>query len=271
MEKVILITEALELIEAGLTEDINADYLAQNLFCSKSTIEKLFKYVTNTSIKDYIIRRRMSKAAKDLMNNPQITLLDLAVKYGYGSNESFTRAFKGVWHVNPSDYRKNPKRYELFPAYKLDTELMEDISMITRKKVDISELYECIKARQNCYIVGVDINHLVPINDISYEAGDIAILTALSRLESATGPDDIVFRVGGDEFVALTSATDEKYAQGIVDSILAHNGEPIKYKEKEIPLSLYATSYKIEGNNLRYSELFTKVQDEIQKVKPKFD
>ena len=92
---------------------------------------------------------------------------------------------------------------------------------------------------------------------------NIAILTALKRLEAACGDDDIVFRIGGDEFVALTN----DYTDKIVNEILSHNGEPFNYQEKEIPLTLYVTSYKIEEKTLRYSELFTTMQRKLDCIK----
>lgn len=267
MENVLLITSALEFIENNLTEDIKTEDIARELYCSKSSVEKLFRIVTNMSIRDYYIRRRMSKAARDMVNCPDVSLLDLAIKYGYGSNEAFTRAFKSVWKVSPSEYRKNPVRFELFPALKLEPELMEDKNMDDRRKVDISELYDYIEARKECYLVGVDIKSLIPINQISREAGDLAIITALTRLEQATCEDDIVFRVGGDEFVALTSSKDKAYADKIVTEVLSHNGECIKYGEMEIPLNLYATSYRFDGEHIRYSELFAQIQGNIQMSK----
>lgn len=267
MERLLLIREALAFLEANLNEEIKTEEIAKRLHCSKSSIEKLFRFVTNMSIKDYSKRRRMSRAAKDMVANPEVCLLDLAIKYGYSSNEAFTRAFKSIWHTNPSEYRKDPMRFELFPAFKLDQELMEDEKMKSKKKVDISELYDYFQKRQNCYIVGVDIKNLIPINEIAHEAGDIAILTALKRLEMAAGEEDIAFRIGGDEFVLLTNSEDQDYANNIVNEVLSHNGECIKYGDIDIPLSLYATSYRLETKNLRYAQLFSKLQSELDQVK----
>lgn len=267
MEKLLLITEAPEYIESNLTEEIKTEDIARELYCSKSSIEKLFKAVTNMSIKDYTVRRRMSRAAKDIVAHPDSSLLDLSVKYGYSSNEAFTRAFKGIWHVNPSEYKKNPVRFELFPALKLETELMEDETMTTKKKVDISELYDYIKARNNCYVIGVDVKWLTPINEISLEAGDLAIITALKRMEDAAGEDDIVFRIGGDEFVLISSSDNREYAQKLVNEILSHNGEPFKYQDQEIPLMLHVTSYKLEFETLRYAQLYAAMQNHIDELK----
>lgn len=267
MDSVLLVTQALELIEANLTSEIRTEDIASRLYCSKSTLEKLFKYVTNMGVHDYFVRRRMSRAAKDIVAEPNVSLLDIGIRYGYGSNEAFTRAFKSIWHTTPSEYRNNPVRFELFPAFNLDPELMEDAAMDTKKKVDISELYDYINERKNCYFIGLDIKGLVPINDISHKAGDIAILTALQRLESAVGDDDIVFRIGGDEFVAVTCSEDVKYAKDIVEEILSHNGEEFECDGRQIPLSVYTVIYKLEDKVLRYSELFTALQNEIDLVK----
>lgn len=267
MDNLLLITDVLEYIEAHLAEDLRTDDIANHLHCSKSSTEKLFKYVTEMSIKDYCIRRRMSCAAKDIGENPHISMLTLAMKYGYASNEAFTRAFKKIWQVTPSEYRNNPTKFELFPRFLLEMEVMEDEYMREKKKVDISELYDIIQKRRSCYIVGVDVKYLVPINEIAHEAGDIAILTALKRLEDASGDEDIVFRIGGDEFVSFTNSEEKEYADAIVSEIISHNGEPIKYLDREIPLSLHVTSYKLDTNVIRYSEVFHALQEELDKCK----
>ena len=64
-------------------------------------------------------------------------MLEIGMEYGYGSNEAFTRAFQSVWQVSPSEFRKNPSDFELFPGYRIDRALLEDKKMNDRKKVDI--------------------------------------------------------------------------------------------------------------------------------------
>lgn len=88
--------------------------------------------------------------------------------------------------------------------------------MSERRHLDISEMYDLFVQRKNCYFVVCDIHSLIPINEISYKAGDIAIVESLSRMEREAGEEDIVFRIGGDEFVMLTASEDIAYAEGIV-------------------------------------------------------
>lgn len=264
MENIQILVDALAYIDNNLTESINTEEIANHLYCSKSTIEKLFKYINDMTIRDYIIRRRMSKAAIELTSNPEKTVLDIGVRYGYGSNEAFTRAFQSVWQVSPSEFRKNPSNYELFPGYRLDRELMEEKRMSDRKKIDISELYDCIKDRSGCYLVLGDIKHLIPINEISLKAGDLAIITAMKRMENAAGEDDIVFRIGGDEFVILTNTTDEEYAKNICNEVMSHNMEVIEWEDKKIPLSMYVKAVRFDTKGgLRYSEFFSMLHEEL--------
>ena len=264
MENIQLLIEAMEYIEGNLTESIKTENIADQLHCSKSTIEKLFRYINNISIRDYIIRRRMSKASREIVSNPEKSLLNIAMEYGYSSNEAFSRAFYSVWQVSPSEFRKDPSKFELFPGYKIDWELMEEKTMADRKKIDISELYDCIRERKGCYLVLGDIKSLIPINEISNKAGDLAIITAMKRMEQAAGDEDIVFRIGGDEFVILTNSKDENYAKSIYEEIISHNEELIVWEGKEIPLSLYVKVMRYEGGTaLRYSEFFTMLQNEL--------
>ena len=264
MENIQILIEALEYIDNNLTESINTEDLANHLYCSKSTIEKLFKFINNMTIRDYIIRRRMSKAAMELTSRPEKTVLEIGLQYGYGSNEAFSRAFYSIWQVLPSEFRKNPSNYELFPGYKLDRELMEEERMKDRKKIDISELYDCIKERRGCYLVLGDIKHLIPINEISHKAGDLAIITAMKRMENAAGEEDIVFRIGGDEFVILTNSDDENYAKTVCEDILSHNKECIEWNNQKISLSMYVKAVRFDTNGgIRYSEFFTMLHNEL--------
>ena len=264
MENLGLLIEALEYIEKNLASPIRTESISEHLHCSKSTIEKLFKYVNNISIRDYIIRRRMSRASRDLVKNPDRSLLDIGMEYGYGSNEAFTRAFQSVWQVSPSEFRKNPSEFELFPGYRIERELLEDKKMTDRKKVDISELYDCIKERKGCFLILGDIKGLIPINEISRKTGDLAIISAMKRMEQAAGPEDVVFRIGGDEFVILTDSTDEAYAKKLCGEIVSHNDECISWDGNEIPLTLYVKAVRYEGGSaLRYSDFFTMLHSEI--------
>lgn len=259
MNNLALLAEALDFTEQHLTEDIHTEDIAEACYCSKSTLEKLFRCVNHISVRDYLVKRRMTKAAKTLVECPDLSVLEVALLFGYSSHEAFTRAFSQVWNCLPSKYRENPRALELFP--RLNTPLESgDEYIMERRHFDISELYDLFQSRKDCYFVCCDIKCLVPINEISLKAGDLAILESMNRMEQASGEEDIVFRIGGDEFALLTNSEDEAYANVIAEKILARNGECIDYEGRQIPLSLYAGVVKLGKKTQRYSELFTDLQ-----------
>lgn len=135
------------------------------------------------------------------------------------------------------------------------------------KQVDISELYDLFKERKKCYFICCDIQQMIPINNISRQAGDMAILEALRRMNEAAGEEDVVFRVGGDEFAMLTNSTDLSYAEKIRDQILSKNGEIIVFEGQQIPLSLYAGIVSLKDRTVRYHDLFMQLQETINNSK----
>lgn len=266
MNNLELLAEAMEYIEKNITENITPEDIANVCYCSKSGLQKIFKYVYGYSIKEYVIKRRITKASRDLINNPSENILEIALKYCYSSPEAFTRAFEGVWKCRPSVFRKEARFTEIYPRLLLPIKNGDDY-MNERKHVDITELYDLFKDRKECYFVCCDIKSLIPINEISYKAGDLAILETLKRMEQSAGNEDIIFRIGGDEFVLLTNSKDIAYATNISESILKMNGQPISYEGKEIPLQVYTAVTRFDGSKVRYDDLFIQLHNRIKECK----
>lgn len=266
MNKLELLSDALDYIESNIYEEITADDVAKGCYCSKSYLQKIFRYLNYGSIKDYIIKRRLTKAARDLVEDSSESILDIALKYCYSSPEAFTRAFKQVWQCNPSVFRKEARFTQLYPRHTVPIKNGDD-NMSNRKHLDITELYDLFVNRQECYFVCCDIKSLGPINETSYKAGDQAILEVLRRMEEVAGEDDVVFRIGGDEFVLLTNSKDITYASGIADKILEMNGQTFRFGDREIPLNVYACVTRLNEHNLKYDELFTSLHNTIKECK----
>ena len=265
MRNMALLVTSLEYIEQHITYELKTADIAVACHCSTSTLDKLFPCVNGISVHSYIVRRRMMLAAKRISLNPEESILDIAVDYGYGSHEAFARAFKEVWNCNPSAFRDR-RFVELFPKLKEPIREGEQYIM-QRKNVDISELYDLFRDRQECYFVCSDIKCLVPINEISHKAGDLAIIESMNRLEKAAGEEDVIFRIGGDEFCILTNSKDEAYALSIAEKIRSFNGQTFTYEDKEIPLSLHVAVTKYQGRILRYNDLFSELHMSIRESK----
>ena len=257
MQNIALLVFSLEYIEKHLHESIKTMDIANACHCSKSTLEKLFQCVNSISVHDYIVRRRMMVAAKRIAEHPEESILLIALEYGYSSHEAFARAFKEIWDCNPSEFR-NRRYMEIFPRLREPIQ-KGDMYVSERKNVDISELYDLFNQRKNCYFVCADIKHMVDFNEISRKAGDLAILTAMERMNQATSENDMVFRIGGDEFCILTDNQSAEYAENIAKLIKNQNGDTFLYEGQQIPLNLHVVTAKFQGSILKYDELFSEL------------
>ena len=264
MQNIELLMLALEYIEVHLCDDIKTEDVAAFCFCSKSTLEKLFRNVHDISLHEYIVRRRMMLAAKKLSKEPRLSILDIALEYGYSTHESFARAFEQVWNCKPSEFRKL-KFTELFPRLNVPP-AKGDNYIMQRRHVDINDLYDLFQKRKDCYFVVCDIKHMMPINDISRKAGDLAILEQMRRMTAAAGEEDIVFRIGGDEFCVLTANNESTYAGQIADRIRGMNGQTFFYEDQEIPLTLHVAVVSLKECS-RYEEVFSGLHNAIKDSK----
>ena len=109
------LNELVKYIEKNLTEKIDYKILSRILAVNEYTLHRVFLFVTNMSISEYIRKRRMSMAAIDLMNT-NLRIIDVAVKYQYDSATSFARAFKKMMGFNPKDIIKNKNFVKIFPV-----------------------------------------------------------------------------------------------------------------------------------------------------------
>jgi AraC-like DNA-binding protein len=99
------INDAIDYIENHLNDKIDYSEAARISCCSINKFQRLFLFLTDMSISEYVRRRRMSEAAWDLRDS-DIKIIDLALKYDYDSPEAFTRAFQSFHGVPPSITRK---------------------------------------------------------------------------------------------------------------------------------------------------------------------
>lgn len=92
-------------IDRNLTDAFSLDGLAGLAHLSKYHYHRLFRKAAGEPVARYILRRRMEKASQELLTTEQ-PIIDIALRYRYGSQEAFSRAFKRVYGVMPGKYRR---------------------------------------------------------------------------------------------------------------------------------------------------------------------
>ncbi|MBO1512883.1 AraC family transcriptional regulator [Metabacillus bambusae] len=105
---------ALTYIEENLTNDIDFKEVSRLAFCSEYHFKRMFSFLAGVTLSEYIRRRRLTHAAFELTNS-NLRIIDVAIKYGYSSPDSFTRAFQSLHGVTPSEARNNGQSLKAYP------------------------------------------------------------------------------------------------------------------------------------------------------------
>ncbi len=106
MDWLIRMNAAMDYIELNLVNDISYDKAAQIACCSTYHFQRMFSFITDIPLSEYIRRRRLTLAAFELQSS-DIKIIDVSYKYGYESPEAFSRAFKKLHGVTPIFVREN--------------------------------------------------------------------------------------------------------------------------------------------------------------------
>jgi AraC-like DNA-binding protein len=107
------IRTSIEYIEGNLGEKILLENLAKQVFLSKYHYHRVFHALVGETVMAYIRKRRLTEAAKELRES-DIEIVDVALKYQFGSQESFSRAFKRMFKVSPGEYRREKANVLLY-------------------------------------------------------------------------------------------------------------------------------------------------------------
>ncbi len=95
---------ALDLIELRITEPLDIEAIAAAAYSSPFHFQRMFHMLTGMTTAEYVRKRRITLAAQELAMS-EAKVLDVALKYGYDSPESFAKAFRRIHGVSPSEAR----------------------------------------------------------------------------------------------------------------------------------------------------------------------
>jgi len=97
---------AINYMEEHLLEPITIEQIAAQAHFSPFYFQRHFSLLTDTTVAEYLRRRRLTLAAHELLHSDQ-KIIDLATKYGYDTPESFSKAFRRQHGVAPREARKH--------------------------------------------------------------------------------------------------------------------------------------------------------------------
>ncbi|WP_406241807.1 effector binding domain-containing protein [Tissierella carlieri] len=143
MEWIERLNSAISYIEEHLEDEVNYEQIAKIACCSTFHFQRMFSYIANVPLGEYIRRRRMTMAAVDLQNSND-KVIDIALRYGYNSPTAFNRAFQSVHGITPSQARVKGALIKAFPPISFKITIKGDVEMNYR-----------IEQRDSFRIIGV--------------------------------------------------------------------------------------------------------------------
>lgn len=118
MEWIESIREAISYIEENITKDLSIKEIADRVNVSPFYFQKGFGMLCGYSLSEYIKGRRLALAGSEVVSTNE-KIIDIAIKYGYDSPDSFTKAFTRFHGVTPSAVRTEGAMIKSFVALKI--------------------------------------------------------------------------------------------------------------------------------------------------------
>jgi AraC-like DNA-binding protein len=153
------IQEAINWIDGNLEDEITLEKISRYIGYSEYHTSRKFKEYTGSTLRRYIMLRRLSTAAKEIRDK-NVRIIDIAIKYGFSSQEAFTKSFRQTFHITPGEYQKTKmaipyilKKDVLFPD-----NLSKEGELIMVKDSEIKIRLEEVGAHKFIYLEkdGVD-------------------------------------------------------------------------------------------------------------------
>ena len=126
----------IDYIESNLDFDISLAEVAKEAALSQWHFQRIFKALTNETLKTYIRSRRLSNSLDKLLTT-KLRIIDIAVLAGYESQESFTRAFKASFNLNPNEYRQLGDKSLFLKKLEFNAEYLKHINLKISLKPEV--------------------------------------------------------------------------------------------------------------------------------------
>jgi len=158
MDQIDRIARALQFIEENMTNDITVVDISNHVGCSQFWFNRVFTAIIGESPGKYIRKRRLNKAAEDLVNT-NYRIIDIAMNYSFSSHESFTRSFWRHFLISPKVYRKSkiialrkvPITELFLRRERRHTRGIMQTEIVQSRGIRIVELPECKMVSSNNY------------------------------------------------------------------------------------------------------------------------
>ena len=104
------IEQTLDFVETHYNENICLDQMARMAHMSRSSYQRSFRRLMNTSLIRHLINFRIGKASSLLLSNPELNITEIAFQIGFTDSNYFSRMFRKITGHTPRDFRRFPNK-----------------------------------------------------------------------------------------------------------------------------------------------------------------
>ncbi|EEK48242.1 AraC family transcriptional regulator [Bacillus cereus ATCC 10876] len=171
---------AMRYIEDNLTNEIDFKEVARLALCSEYHFKRMFSFLAGISLSDYIRCRRLTLAAFELKDS-NAKVIDVAIKYGYNSPDSFARAFQNLHGITPSEARNSSRSLKAYSPMTFQLSIQGGNEMNYR--IEEKEPFRIIGITKRVPIVFNGVNEEIASMWKSLNPESIQTLKSLSNIE----------------------------------------------------------------------------------------
>ncbi len=172
--------QALAYIEEALADEIDFKQVERLALCSEYHFRRMFSFLAGVSLSEYIRRRRLTLAAFELAQR-HVLVIDVALKYGYNSPDSFTRAFQSFHGVTPTEARNTGQPLKAYPQMTFQLTIKGGSEM--KYRIVEKEAFGLVGIMKRVPLIYAGVNPAIASMWQSLDEGTINTLKALSNVE----------------------------------------------------------------------------------------
>ena len=248
------IQRAIDYVENHITESIDYEEVAKQAYSSSFHFQRVFSILCGFTLGEYIRCRRLSLAGSKLIHSDE-KIIDIALKYGYDTPESFSRAFTRFHGIVPSHAKNNHAVLKSFS--RLSVKLILNGGNTMDYRIETKEAFQLIMRKKK-----VSCNQeltKVEISEFWKQCNIDGTISALCKYI----PNDNIFGncIAGASFGKDATEKEFPYAIGAV-----YNGLPIKEKyfvAEEIPAHTYVVFPCVGKMPEAFQKLYQQIYSEF--------
>ena len=251
MELLERMNRAVEYIETNLTNKIGYEKVANEIGYSIHHFQRMFSFITDISMAEYVRRRRMTMAAFELQNS-SMKVIDIALKYGYESPEAFARAFQNLHGITPTVARNKGIGLKAYPRISFQISIK-----------GVSEMKYRIETRKDFQVYGIerifDISNDENLREIPRFWNEVLSNGECDKLAESTGNLN-----NQGELCPVNAVCDYKKTEGttfpyMICALKSNKSDTRGYKVVEVPSATWAIftseEYDMEDVSIAFQDL----------------